>query len=419
MQYKNINLPVSDLLDRFVRYTSTGTQSNMKNADSGIFPSTESQKKFAQELYNEIKKMGISEVELDKNYYVLARIPASLGYETKESFGLCAHYDTASDAPGEQVKPIIHKAWDGSAIQLNENIVIDPASDKELATCLGHTIITSDGTSLLGADDKAGIAGILTLAQILIENPTIKHGPIEILFSPDEETGHGMDFVPLNKLKSKAFYTVDGGQEGEVETECFNAWKSELTFTGRAAHLGAARGKMINAISMASHFISCLPAQESPEATDGYYGFFCPLQISGSTEKAQVTVFLRDFDQENMNKRLSRVESIARSIEAQFDGGIVTVEHTHQYSNMKAKIDEKPEVATLLLQAVKNAGIEPRIKPIRGGTDGSRLTEMGIPTPNIFTGGHNYHSRREWASLEQMTNMLKTLLELTQLWGEK
>lgn len=414
----NDQLISKHLLDRFIRYASIDSQSNMEIADAGTLPSTETQKVFARTLVRELTEMGLHDIVLDDNYYILAHLPSSPGYENKPSFGLCAHMDTAGGVPGENVQPQIHSDYNGKKIVLKNGFSIDPSSDQDLASCLGDTIITSDGTTLLGADDKAGIAGIITMAEYLLAHPEIKHGPIEILFSPDEETGHGMDRVPLSKLQSKAFYTADGGQEGELETECFNAWKAEITFSGLAAHLGTARGKMVNAISMAAAFVSSLPAQESPEATDGYYGYFCPLDIHGSVEEASVVVFLRDFDHENMNVRLERIDAIAKGIEAQFHGGKATVTKSCQYVNMKQKLDAFPHVLGLLEKAAKNAGVVSYLKPIRGGTDGSRLTELGIPTPNLFTGGHNYHSRTEWASLSQMTQMVKTLIELAKLWGE-
>lgn len=405
-----------DLLERFIRYAKMNTQSNASKADNGRFPSTENQKEFARFLVQEMKNMGIPDVELDKNFYVIGRLDASEGFEHLPSFGLCAHYDVASDAPAENVNPIVHPHYDGACIQLKDGFVLDPSSDLELASCTGHTIITSDGTTLLGADNKAGIASILSFAAYLLEHPEITHGPIELLFTPDEETGHGMDHVPLKKIRSKAFYTVDGGEQGEIQTECFNAWKSEIEFTGIAAHLGDARGKMVNAVSMAAAFVEMLPAQESPEATDGYYGYFCPLHIEGSVEKSHVTVFLRDFDAQNMEDRLTRLDSIARAVEARFAGGKVILKNTCQYKNMKEKLDAAPDVVEKLEAAVRLTGIEPVFVPIRGGTDGSRLTEMGIPTPNIFTGGHNFHSRLEWLSLEQMKNTVYTLLNLAQQW---
>jgi len=414
------------LLDRFVRYTAIGTQSNREKADSGIIPSSDSQREFARLLVEELRAIGVTDVTLDNNCYVLAHVAASSGLEGKKSFGLCAHMDTASDAPGDNVKPQVHRNWDGKTIALESGFTLDPAFDGELAACAERaakagkpdTIITSDGTTLLGADDKAGIAGIVTLVEYLIEHADVRHGPIEILFSPDEETGHGMDCVPLAALRSRAFYTVDGGALGELETECFNAWKADVTFTGISAHLGAARGKMVNAVTMAASFVDSLPAQESPEATDGYYGYFCPLEIGGSAETAKLTVFLRDFDQSAMNARLARLDDIASGVRARFPGGRIEIKKTEQYRNMKEKLDAAPEILALLRKATDRAGVESFMKPIRGGTDGSRLTELGIPTPNIFTGGHNYHSRTEWASLSEMTSMVNTLIELARLWGE-
>lgn len=406
------------LLGRFLRYTAIGTQSKMENADLGIFPSTDQQKDFARDLERELREIGLSNVTLDDHFYVFARLPATPGYEDKPSFGLCAHFDTAGDAPGKNVKPQVHENWDGAPIVLKGGFSVDPASDPDLAGCRGDTIITSDGTTLLGADDKAGVAGIITMAEFLLAHPEVKHGPIEMLFSPDEETGHGMDHVPLSLFKSKAFYTVDGGQEGEIESECFNAWKAELSFTGVSAHLGSARGKLVNAVTMAASFVASLPGHESPEATDGYFGYFCPLDIRGSVEEASVVVFLRDFDDEGIKARLERIDALARGIEARFPGGTVSVRKTCQYLNMKKKLDENPRILELLVKAAQKAGVAVEMKPIRGGTDGSRLTELGIPTPNLFTGGHNYHSRTEWASLSQMTSMVKTLIELAQLWGE-
>ena len=414
------------LLDRFVRYTAIGTQSNRERADSGILPSSDNQREFARLIVDELRSIGLTNVTLDDNGYVLARVPASPGLEGKKTFGLCAHMDTASDAPGDNVKPRIHRNWDGTRIALEGGFTLDPALDGELAFCAERaiktgrpdTIITSDGTTLLGADDKAGIAGIVTLAEYLIAHSEVRHGPIEILFSPDEETGHGMDHVPLDALRSRAFYTVDGGALGELETECFNAWKADVSFTGISAHLGSARGKMVNAVTMAASFIDSLPAQESPEATDGYYGYFCPLEIAGSAETAKLTVFIRDFDRDTMNARLARLDDIARGVRARFPGGKIEITKTEQYRNMKEKLDAAPEILALLRKAAERAGVESFMKPIRGGTDGSRLTELGIPTPNIFTGGHNYHSRTEWASLSEMTAMVNTLIELARLWGE-
>lgn len=406
-----------ELLDRFIRYTRIDTQSSLERADSGMQPSSEGQRKLAELLQTELASLGISDTTITEYGYLLARIPATRGQEKIPPFGLCAHLDTALDAPGNDVKARIHENYDGSIITVGNGYVLDPAENPELAECVGHTIITSDGTTLLGADNKAGIAGIMTLISQLDTTET-EHGPLEIVFSPDEETGHGMDRIPLEEIQSKAFYTVDGGREGEIEIECFNAWKCDLAFTGISAHPGTARGKMVNAVTMAAAFVQALPARESPEVTSGYEGFFYPLEIHGSCENATLSVYVRDFDLSVMEQRLKRITLLAEAAEAQFPGGSVTVKQTRQYLNMKEKLDQAPYVVDVLKTAALRAGITIRMTPIRGGTDGSRLTEMGIPTPNIFTGGHNFHSRTEWASLEQMTAMVKTLVELTRSWRE-
>ncbi len=406
-----------ELLDRFVRYTAIDTQSSLERAESGIQPSTGGQRILANLLESELHSLGIQDTAITEYGYVLAKIPPAPGNETVPPFGLCAHLDTALDAPGKDVKARIHEHYDGSILEVGNGYLLDPAENPELAECVGHTIITSDGTTLLGADNKAGIAGIMTLISLLSGSGT-GHGPIEIVFSPDEETGHGMDRIPLDRIQSKAFYTVDGGREGELEIECFNAWKCDITCTGISAHPGTARGKMVNAVSMAAAFVNMLPPRESPETTSGYEGFFYPLDIQGSCESASLSVYIRDFDQSVMEQRLNRIDNFARAIEAQFPGGMVSVKKTKQYLNMKEKLDQAPHVVEILKTAAQRAGVTVRMNPIRGGTDGSRLTEMGIPTPNIFTGGHNFHSRTEWASLEQMTAMVKTLVELARSWRE-
>ncbi len=404
----------SELLDRFVRYASIDTQCDPSRADAGHMPSTESQRDFANLLAEELRSLG-AEASVDANGYVLGRVAPSPGFGAIPSFGLSSHLDTSSEAPGAPVRPLVHERWDGTAIRLADGLVLDPATDEELASCVGHTIVTSDGTTLLGADDKAGIAEIMTLVAVLSRDASIPHGEIEILFSPDEETGHGMDKVPLDRIRSKFFYTVDGGHAGEVEAECFNAWKCDVTFTGVSAHLGRAKGRMVNAVTMAAAFVTALPDAEAPEATDGREGYYCPLEISGGVERASVTVFLRDFELESMERRLARVDEIALEIRARFPGGNIEVRRTRQYLNMRDRLRESPGIAERLMNAVRAAGIEPVLKPIRGGTDGSRLTEMGIPTPNVFTGGHNYHSRTEWASLDQMELTVRTLVELAKV----
>ena len=407
----------NNLLERFLRYVKTWTESNTENADNGIQPSSPMQMDFAKELENELKTIGITDIFVSEHAYVCARIPATKGYEKYPSIGFLAHMDTVDEVTGKNVNPQIFKNYDGSVLNIGNGVVLDPAKDKLLAQSKGQTIITTDGSTLLGADDKAGIAAIMTAAENIIRE-NIPHGQIEIIFSPDEETGHGMDNVPTDWIQSKQCYTLDGGHIGELETECFTAYKSELTFTGISTHTGTARPNMVNSITMLSAFVNFLPQTESPETTDGYQGFYAPMQISGGIEQSNLTIFNRDFTMEKMQRRLDNIDIFAKAIEAKFPGGKVDVKHTKQYVNMKEKLDENPLVVEKLVQAVKNLGITPTFSPIRGGTDGSRLTEMGIPTPNVFTGGHNFHSRSEWASLEQMEAASKTVIELVKLWAE-
>ena len=407
----------NNLLERFLRYVKTWTESNSEQADSGVFPSSPMQTEFAKTLAEELKSIGLNDIFLSEHSYVCGRIPASKGYENFPSVGFLAHMDTVDEVSGKNVNPQVFKNYDGSVLNIGNGIVLDPANDKHLAESIGQTIITTDGTTLLGADDKAGIAAIMTALENIIKND-IPHGQIEVIFSPDEETGHGMDKVPTEWIQSKQCYTLDGGHIGELEAECFTAYKSEVTFTGVSTHTGTARPNMVNSITMLSAFVNFLPQTESPETTDGYQGFYAPMQISGGIEQSQLIIFNRDFTMEKMQRRLDNIDIFAKAIEAKFPGGKVEVKHTKQYVNMKEKLDQNPLVVEKLTEAVKNLGITPIFSPIRGGTDGSRLTEMGIPTPNVFTGGHNFHSRSEWASLEQMAAASKTVIELVKLWSK-
>ena len=407
----------NNLLERFLRYVKTWTESNSEQADSGVFPSSPMQTEFAKTLAEELKSIGLKDIFLSEHSYVCARIPATKGYETFPSVGFLAHMDTVDEVTGKNVNPQIFKNYDGSVLNIGNGIILDPAKDKHLAESVGQTIITTDGTTLLGADDTAGIAAIMTAAETIIKQ-NIPHGQIEIIFSPDEETGHGMDNVPTDWIQSKQCYTLDGGHIGELEVECFTAYKSEVTFTGISTHTGTARPNMVNSITMLSAFVNFLPQTESPETTDGYQGFYAPMQISGGIEQSNLLIFNRDFTMEKIQRRLDNIDIFAKAIEAKFPGGKVDVKHTKQYVNMKEKLDQNPLVVEKLTEAVKNLGITPIFSPIRGGTDGSRLTEMGIPTPNVFTGGHNFHSRSEWASLEQMEAASKTVIELVKLWSE-
>lgn len=400
-----------ELLVRFLRYVKIWSTSDSAEADKGIQPSTERQFDFAHILASELTLNGAKSVAVTNKCYVYGMLPASKGYEHIPSICLIAHIDTVEEVSGKNVKPQIHKNYDGKKIILKSGDVLDPKKDGLLALAKGETVITSDGTTLLGADDKAGVAAIMSAISYLNTHRETAHGKIEILFSPDEETGHGMDNVPLKLISSKCCYTVDGGQIGELETECFNAFKSDIIFTGKAKHTGTARPDMVNAMTMASYFVTSLPRHEAPETTDNFQGFYAPMSIEGSIESAHVCIFLRDFTTAGMKKRRALIDTLAQAAALSF-GGKAQVVHTQQYLNMKDGLAKNPAVVKNLVAAYKAAGITPTFPPIRGGTDGSRLTEMGIPTPNIFTGGHNYHSRTEWCSLEQTAAACNVLVNL-------
>ena len=381
------------LVPRFLRYVKINTTSDRHIEET---PSCKGQWELAQLLADELKTLGIAGVELTDHCYVLAKLP---GLENKPAIGLIAHLDTAQDVSGENVRPITEK---------NEN---------------GEMIIRSDGKTLLGADDKAGIAEIMGAVEYLLSHPEIKHGPVMIIFTPDEETGKGLPFFPMERINAlhepglAACYTLDGGPLGELEAECFNAIEAKVYFQGRVIHLGTARGGLANACLMAASFAAMLPRSESPEATDTHYGYYCPIAISGNLENAELEVYIRDFDLGRARERAAALEVFARAVEAAFPGGKARVECKDMYFNMKDKIKEYPQVLSALEEAARLAGVKFIYKPIRGGTDGSRLTEMGIPTPNIFTGGRNFHSTDEWVSVSDMEAACRLVVELVRVWG--
>ena len=403
------------IVPRFMNYVCFNTESSRGSSET---PSTPGQWELAKILQDELLSFGLTDVKITDHCYVIARIPPSSGKDDKPCIGFLAHLDTACDVPGNNVKPQLVNNYDGKKIKLENELYLDPGKEHDLALQTGMPIIHSDGTTLLGADNKAGIAEIMAAAEYLISNPQIEHGLVEIIFTPDEETGKGLPEFPLDEIKSVYCYTVDGGPAGEIEGECFNAYKADIEFLGKVIHVGHARGILANAALMASAYASLLPRSESPEATDGYFGYFCPMQIQGDLEKAELEIFIRDFEQAGIERRIAALNAFAKTIEAQFPGGKVIVKTQPQYYNMKLKLDENPEALDLLKKAVQNTGIEWYLKPIRGGTDGSRLTELGIPTPNIFTGGRNFHSRLEWVSVNDMCAACKVIIELIRLRGE-
>ena len=406
---------VLERLDRYVRIYTTSDPHNEKE-----LPSTPGQWDLLKLLERECRDLGIPVVLFNDNGYLIARVPSNLpsGGDVP-AIGFMAHVDTAAEVTGKNVKPRIHENYSGDDITLENGIVLSPAEFPELLKHVGDTIVTADGTTLLGADDKAGIAEILTAVEWLLAHPEVAHGEIELIFTPDEETGRGLTDFPLETLRSEYCYTVDGGEEGVCEVECFNAFRVRLAFRGRVIHLGSARGKLVNAVTMLSAFISMLPGNESPEATDGRYGYYCPLECSGNLEKAELDIYLRDFDLDQIHRRIEALKALGAAVEKIYTGGSVEVVAEQQYLNMIEHINKNPRGLALLEEAVRRAGMEPVREIIRGGTDGSKLSQMGIPTPNIFTGGYNFHSRHEWASLKGMTTAAETVIHLCALWAEK
>ena len=402
------------LLERFLKYVKIWTESSSQKADAGIIPSEDRERDLAHMLADEMNALGMENVNITDECYTYGCLPASKGFESVSPFCLLAHIDTVEEVTGRDVKPLVHENYDGTPIKLNCGVVLDCKSDVHLSTAADEcdTIITSDGTTLLGADDKAGVAEIMTALTYLTEHPELKHGKIEVIFSPDEETGHGMDKVPLNLILSKFAYTVDGGHIGELETECFNAYGAEIVFTGKSTHTGDARKNgLVNAAAIAARFAESIPITERPETTDGYEGFFGLMEIKADIETAHVYLILRDFTEIGMQRRIALVEQLAKAAAESF-GGKAKITFKEQYKNMRAALDNVPNVVHYLEKAYLCSEVNIVRKPIRGGTDGSRLTEMGIPTPNIFTGGHNYHSRGEWASLSQMCAASDVLVNL-------
>ncbi|MCX7023099.1 MAG: peptidase T [Spirochaetes bacterium] len=415
---KNLGQLLSDpmageLIERLVRYAKIETTSD---AHVEAIPSTATQWDLARLLVDELAEIGVEDVSLDEHCYLIARIPASPGCENATPIGFMAHMDTSGEVSGKDVKPRVVERWDGRPVKLSEGRVLDPAEYEELADYSGDTIVVTDGTTLLGADDKAGIAEIMAAVRHFLSHPEAKHGLVEIMFTPDEETGKGMNLFPASKIASKACYTLDGGRRGEIETECFNAYEVNVRFTGKSIHPGYARGKMVNAVSMAASYVTMLPQAESPEGTDGWYGYWAAMEISGGVESAGVHLIVRDFTHEGMTRRLEACEAFAKAVEARFPGGKAEIQSKFQYMNMRRKLDDNPIVLERLFEAARDVGAEPYSKPIRGGTDGARLTELGIPTPNLFAGMHNFHSRHEWASASEMVLATRVLIKLAELW---
>ncbi len=415
--YSSIEVNMSDtVLTRFLRYVQIDTQSDPTSAAQ---PSTEKQKDLGRVLVDELLTMGLSDAHLDEHGNVYATLPGNTEKDVPV-ICFCSHMDTAPDFSGTNVKPQVVKNYQGGDIQLvgDREQTIRVASQTELNNQIGNDIVTTDGTTLLGADDKAGIAEIISAAQFFIENPDIKHGTVKLLFTTDEEIGRGADKVDIEKLGARFAYTMDGGTAGGIENETFSADGVDITITGVAMHPGYSKDKMENAIKVASDIVARLPRLVSPERTSGKQGFIHPTDLSGSMEKAHIGLIIRDFNDEGLKEKEDLLESIVKSVMADYPGSTHTFEVKEQYRNMKAVLDETPEIVDYAVEAVRRAGMEPRLGSIRGGTDGSRLSYMGLPCPNIFTGGHAYHSPLEWISVQDMERATNTIVELVKIWEE-
>lgn len=406
--------PLKDrLVQRFIEYAGYHTTSDPK---SDTFPSSPQQSEFAVVLARELKSLGLTEVEADKNGYIMATLPANLQGDFPV-VGLIAHYDTSPDFKGDGVKPVMMENYDGQKIILNEekNIFLEPAEFPELNSYVGQTLITTDGTTLLGADDKAGIAEIVTAAEILMNSPEIKHGKIRLCFTPDEEIGHGADRFDITKFGADFAFTIDGGELGELEYENFNAAHALLRIRGKSVHPGSAKGKMVNAILVAQRIISMLPAEQRPENTDHYEGFFHITELKGSVAEATMEFLIRDHDAEKFGHKKNLVAEIVSILNAEYGYPAIQLEVRDQYYNMKEKIEPFLYVVALAKKAIIDAGIEPKIKAIRGGTDGARLSWMGLPCPNIFTGGFNYHGPYECIPVPSMVKAVEVILNICRM----
>lgn len=408
---------MSKLVERFLKYVSYDTQSA---DETGKFPSTDKQLVLGAELAKELKEMGLSNVELDKYGYVMGELPANTDKKIP-TIGFIAHMDTSPEMPGNDIKPNIIENYNGEDIILNKekNIVLSTKIYKEIKDYVGQTIITTDGTTLLGADDKAGIAEIITAVDYLIAHPEIKHGKIKIAFTPDEEVGAGADYFDVEKFGADFAYTLDGSEVGEFVYETFNAAGADVTIRGNNVHTGSAKNKMINSLFLAQEFISMLPENERPEKTEGYEGFFHLDVMEGNVEETKLSYLIRDFDKANFEKRKELIQKVGADLNAKYGEDTVTVEVADQYYNMREKIEEVPHVIETGIQAIKEVGLEPKIQPIRGGTDGARLSFMGMPTPNIFAGGMNFHGKYEYVPVPSMEKAVEVIVKIVELYGLK
>ena len=407
----------AQLIKRFISYITIDTESD---PNSDTTPSTAKQWDLAHLLVQELKTIGMSDVTIDDNAYIMATLPSNVDYDVPV-IGFVSHFDTTPDFTGANVNPQIIENYDGKAIILNanDNIILSPDYFEDLLLYKGQTLITTDGTTLLGADDKAGITEIISAMEYLIKHPEIKHGTIKIGFTPDEEIGRGAHKFDVEKFGADWAYTMDGSQIGELEYENFNAAGATVTIKGKIVHPGYAKGKLINSMYIATEFINSLPQMETPEHTEGYQGFFHLYNINGSVEETQLQYIIRDHDMDHFQARKEVMRTISKTINEHYGREVITIDIKDQYFNMKEKIVPVMHIVTIAEDAMKSLNIEPLIKPIRGGTDGSQLSFMGLPCPNIFAGGHNFHGRYEYVPVESMIKATEVICKIAELTAVK
>jgi tripeptide aminopeptidase len=402
-----------DVLDRFTRYVRIDTQSRR---DRDASPSTPGQLELGRLLAGELRELGLEDAEHDENGYVMATLPASGG--AGAVIGLIAHLDTSPDAPGHGVEPLVHRAYDGGKIELPRGgTTLDPQTMPELGGKLGHDIVTASGDTLLGADDKAGVAEIMAAVAYLAAHPELPRAQVRIAFTPDEEIGLGASLFDLNRFGADCAYTLDGSDLGELQDESFSALEAYLTIRGVDVHPGQAEGKLVSAMRLAAEVVAALPPELSPERTSGRDGFIHPYELRATAAEAHVELILRDFDEDRLQGHAELLERTVKEVLADHPRASYQLELRRQYRNMRNYLEDVPQVLAAAEQAVRAEGIEPIRNPIRGGTDGSLLSEMGLPTPNLFTGGHEYHSPREWASVQDMAAAAATVIRLVGVWA--
>jgi tripeptide aminopeptidase len=404
-------------LERFLRYVAVDTRSDEQ---SSTFPSTTGQLVLLRTLAGELKALGIADVVMDEYGYVMATLPATPGHDRAPVIGFIAHVDTSPEMPGKDVRPIVHERYDGRDLVLPDDpsVVLRAEDNPELASQIGNDIVTASGLTLLGADDKAGVAEIMAAVEYFCAHGDAVHGPIRIAFTPDEEIGRGANHFDVARFGATCAYTLDGGSRGELEFESFSADAITVTFRGFNTHPGYAKGRMINAIRVAGDFVAALPRGEmSPETTEGYEGYLHPYQMQASVDRTSVKVLVRDFKTAELKEKEALVERIAREAVQRHRGADVEFAVEESYRNMREVLERHPQVVDYARRAIRLAGIEPIERPIRGGTDGSRLSFMGLPTPNLFAGEHNFHSRLEWVSAQDMAKAVEVIVRLAEVWS--